>query len=321
MMKYITLFVLFSLSFVFAQDKLKIGVLSYGTVNWELNVLKHHNLDKKYGFDLELVNIASKNAQSVALLANEVDMIVHDWVWINLQKNKNKNFMFYPYSKATGTLVVDGDSDFKSLLDLRGKDIGIAGGKYSKTWLLFKAYYEKKYKRNLEKDTSAVYASPSILYLKMLNHSLLASINFWHFNAKLQAKGIKALISIKEVLHELEIESDIPFIGWTFTKKFADKNKKLINSFITATHEAKTILQTNDKEWNRIKDIMNVKDKKTFESLKQGYKNGVIKELSDSSIKDMKKVYSILAKQSGFKYVDKNSMLSDDIFWKFEKEK
>ncbi len=315
MRKILFLFILCCVTTIYAQDKLKIGVLSYGTVNWELDVLKHHKLDKKYGFDLELVNVASKNAQSVALLSNDVDMIVHDWVWVNLQSNKNKSFMFYPYSKATGTLVVNKNSNIKSLADLKGKQLGVAGGKFSKTWLLFKAYYEKKYNKNFQDDVSIIYASPSILYLKMLDNSLEASINFWHFNSKLESKGVKALISIKEVFNYLGVKEQIPFIGWTFSKEFGQKNPNLINSFIEASLEAKEILLTNNKEWDRLKPLMNAKNDEVFESLKEGYKKGVIKDFSQENIEDIKKIYKVLATQSGFKYISENSTLNENIFW------
>ena len=71
-----------------AQENLRIGVLAFGTVNWELDVLKHHNLDKKYGFDLDVVELASKNAQLVSLQSKDVNMIVNDWIWVNTQKAK-----------------------------------------------------------------------------------------------------------------------------------------------------------------------------------------------------------------------------------------
>ena len=35
---------------LYAQGNLRIGVLAYGTVNWELDVLKQNNLDKLFVF-------------------------------------------------------------------------------------------------------------------------------------------------------------------------------------------------------------------------------------------------------------------------------
>jgi NitT/TauT family transport system substrate-binding protein len=164
-----------------------VGVLAYGTVNWELDVLKQNNLDKKYGFELEIVELASKNAQLIALQSKDVDVIVNDWIWVNAQRASGKDFTFYPYSKASGTLMVNEKSNIKSLADLKGKELGIGGGNFDKTWLLLRAYTKNRYKYDLKDTVNPVFASSPIIYKKMEDGSLEAGINFWHFNAKLEA--------------------------------------------------------------------------------------------------------------------------------------
>ena len=254
----------------YAQSNLRIGVLAYGTVNWELDVIKHHNLDKKNGFNLDIVNLASKNAQLVSLQAKDVNMIVNDWLWVNTQRSKGKNYSYYPYSKATGTLVVNEKSNIKTLLDLKGKNLGIAGGVYDKTWLLFRAYGKSKYDIDLQDIVIPMYAQAPILYKKMQDNSLEAAINFWHFNAKLEANNIKPLIEIKDILKQFDIKDDVSFVGWTFDSDFANENKDLINAFLKASSEAKDLLKNSNEEWNRIKEQMNVKNDVEFEALKSG---------------------------------------------------
>ena len=54
MIKYvlsIALSIVFALS-VQAQPTVRVGVLKFGTVNWEIDVIKHHQLDKKYQFKI-----------------------------------------------------------------------------------------------------------------------------------------------------------------------------------------------------------------------------------------------------------------------------
>ena len=301
-----------------AQENLRIGVLAFGTVNWELDVLKHHNLDKKYGFDLDVVELASKNAQLVSLQSKDVNMIVNDWIWVNTQKAKGKNFSFYPYSKATGTLLVNENSNINTLLDLKGKHLGIAGGVYDKTWLLFRAYSKSKYDIDLKDIVNPLFASAPILYKKMQDDSLQAAINFWHFNAKLESKNIKALIEISEILKELDIQNDVSFVGWTFDTKFANENKDLINAFLKASKESKEILKNSDEEWNRIKEQMSVKNDKEFEALKNGYKKGIIEEFDENSIGDLQKVFKILLKEGGEKFVEDSTSLDNSIFWNFD---
>ncbi|MGA1932046.1 ABC transporter substrate-binding protein [Arcobacter sp. YIC-464] len=300
-----------------AEDKLKVGVLAYGTVNWELDVIKHNKLDKKYGFDLEILKLASKNASSVAIQASSVDMIVTDWLWVNTQRANNKDFTFYPYSKATGTIYTKKDA--KTFLDLKAEEVGVAGGAYDKSWLLLRAYSKYKYKKDLNELITPVFASPVILYKKILDGSLNSAINFWHFNAKLKAKGVKPLIEMAEVLKELGIKEDISLVGWTFRRDVALKNKDLYNSFIKASHEAKDILLSNEKEWDRIRPLMKAKEDKVFESLKQGFRQGIIKEFNSKNIEDSKKVFEILLKEGGKNLVSNAKSLDEKTFWNFQK--
>ena len=301
-----------------ALEKLRIGVLAYGTVNWELDVLKHNNLDLKNGYELEFVKLASKNAQIVALQSNSVDIIVNDWIWVNTQRENKKEFVFFPYSKATGTIFVDKESKYKNLMDLKGQNLGIAGGAFDKTWLILRAYSKNKYGVDLKSIVNPMYAGAPILYEKMLNKSLEASINYWHFNSKLKAKGFKSLVDMEDVLRQLDIKEDLSFVGWTFNKTKAQKNRDLYNAFLKSSFEAKDILLSSEQEWNRIKPLMNVNDIQSFESLKQGYKAAVIKEFSKANIEASKKMFNILLQEAGSDFLLNSKTLHEDIFWKYE---
>lgn len=305
------------ISSISANQKLKVGVLAFGTVNWELNVLKHKELDKKYGFDLEVVKLASKNAVSIALQSNAVDVIVSDWVWVNRQKADKKDFSFYPYSKAIGALYVN-NKDINTVMDLKGKDLGIAGGSVDKTWLLFRAYSKYKYNQDLKEMVSPVFGAPPFLYKKILDKSLEASINFWHFNAKLDAKGSKRLLGLKEILKEFHIKNDIPMIGWIFSTKYASENKTLINNFLQAAYESKKILKDSNEEWERIRPAMKAKNDKVFESLKQGYRDGIVEDFSSKNITSASKVFNILLAEGGSKLVGQSKVLDEKIFWNFK---
>jgi NitT/TauT family transport system substrate-binding protein len=310
------IFIFLTIVNLYGNDKIKIGVLAFGTVNWELDVLKYNELDKKYGIDIEVVKLASKHAVAIALQSNSVDIIVNDWVWVNRQRASGKNISFYPYSKAVGALYVN-DEKIKSLLDLSQKRLGIAGGSVDKTWLLFQAYSKSKYNEDLKNMLTPVFAAPPILYKKVSSKSLPAAINFWHFNAKLDSKGVRRLLGVKEILEEFKINSEIPLIGWTFNSDFANKNTKALNGFLQASYETKKLLATSDQEWNRIKPLMKVKNDEMFKALKDGYINGIVKNFSTIHIENSKKVFDILYKEGGKKLVGKSTTLDPKTFWKF----
>ena len=48
-------------------------------MNWELNVIKEHKLDKKYNLNIDITYLTNKNASAIALMSNAVDMIVTNW--------------------------------------------------------------------------------------------------------------------------------------------------------------------------------------------------------------------------------------------------
>ena len=75
---FIVAFVLLALAATgaMAAEKLRVGVLKFGKVNWELNTLKDGKFDKENGVDVEIVALAGEAATAVALRAGAVDVIV-----------------------------------------------------------------------------------------------------------------------------------------------------------------------------------------------------------------------------------------------------
>ena len=84
-------------------------------------------MDKDNDLDIEIVELASKNAAAVALQGGAVDLIVTDWFWVSRQRNEGREFAFVPHSMSAGGLIVSKDSKIKNEGDLEGKKIGRFG--------------------------------------------------------------------------------------------------------------------------------------------------------------------------------------------------
>ena len=69
-----------------SAEILRIGALATGTVNWELDTIRHHGFDTAQGFTLEVTEYAGNPATQVALQGGEVDAIVSDWLWVAQQR-------------------------------------------------------------------------------------------------------------------------------------------------------------------------------------------------------------------------------------------
>lgn len=281
-----------------------------------LDVIKEHKLDAKHGIDLKVVPLGSKNATHVAIQGKAVDMIVSDWIWVTRQRAENRDYTFAPYSNAAGTLMVSPKSGIKTLADLSGKKLGVAGGPVDKTWLLLRAYSQKMQNKDLSEIVKPSFAAPPLLNKMALRGDLDAVLNFWHYTTKLKASGFNPLLNISDVLKELGVERQIPVIGWVFSEDWADKNQNKVNGFIAASKEAQQLLIDSDDEWLRIKPKMKVKTDAMFTGLKSAFREGVPKCFDEGDKQAAAKTFAILAKLGGKKLVGKSTELSEGTFWK-----
>src|SRR5512145_295681 len=100
------------------SGRARVGVLKFGTVSWELDVMQTHGLAARHGAAVEIVTLASTNATTVALQGGAVDVIVTDWTWVSRQRAEGRPYAFVPYSLAVGGLIVRPDSGIRELADL-----------------------------------------------------------------------------------------------------------------------------------------------------------------------------------------------------------
>ena len=174
----------------------RVGALKFGTVNWELSIIQSHKLDQQQGFTLEVVPLASKNAANVALLGGAADVIVSDWIWVSRLRSDGRPYVFVPYSLLAGKLLVPESSAIKSIAGLKGKSLGIAGGPVDKNWLLLRAYTKKTIGIDLAELVDAKFVAPPLLNELFLRGELSAGLTFWHYAARLEASGMKALVTV-----------------------------------------------------------------------------------------------------------------------------
>lgn len=312
----VSILLFFCLSFqVLAQPEVRVGVLKFGTVNWEIDVIKHHQLDQKYQFKLKVTSLASKNASAVALQSDGVDIILSDWFWVNRQRFEQKNYTLFPTSIATGGLYVAPGAGIDSFPELKGKTIGIAGGAVDKNWLLLQAYSQKKYGLDLKAGVEPVFAAPPLLNRLMLRGDLTSAINFWHYGARLKAAGYKQLVTVPEMLAELGVDAQIPLLGWVFDQRWAKEQPKAITGFLQASLEAKQILLSSELEWLRISSLIKAENPAVFAALKKDYRAGLLRQFGAKELAASKQVFKILAAQGGSALVGKATRLSDGTFW------
>ena len=264
-----------ALSAVADTPVLRAAVLKFGTVNWELDTIKHHGLDAANGFTLDVQGVAGGSAAKVAFQGGETDIIVSDWLWVARQRAAGRDYVFIPYSKAVGGVMVPGDSTATSLADLKGGKIGIAGGPLDKSWLILRAYTLQQQGWDIADETEQVFGAPPLIFKTGLSGDLDGAINFWHFMAKMEAGGMRKLIDVDEAAEALGLDPETPLLGYVVRGEMLRETPELVAGLAAASRAAKEMLATDEAEWDRLRPRMNAKTDSEFAALKAGFRVGI----------------------------------------------
>lgn len=306
--------VLVSATASLAQDAvLRIATQVSGTVNWELTTITANGLDKANGFTLQVQDVAAGPAAQVAFQAGEADVIVSDWLWVARQRAAGDDFVFIPYSRAVGALHVGKDSKAQTLADLKGAQIGIAGGPVDKSWLILRAYAQQEYGMDLAAETEQVFGAPPLIFETALSGDLDAAVNFWHFGAKMEAAGMRPLVTVAQAGAALGLDADTPLLGYVVRGEMLRDKPDLVAGLAAASRGAKEILAADDAAWEALRPQMNAKTDAQFAALKAGFRAGIpapgpVDEAA------AQKMLEIMARLGGEELVGKMTSLPEGVF-------
>jgi NitT/TauT family transport system substrate-binding protein len=312
-------FCLFGSSLCLATEKtvIRIGVQTYGTVDWELTALQDDPQTARADFKIETHPLANAEAGKVALQAGAVDMIVSDWIWVSRLRSTGADFTFYPYSNTSGALVVTENSPIHSLKDLKGKRLGIAGGELDKNWLLLQALAQQE-QLDLNSSVEKVFAAPPLINEQIEQNRVDAALSYWHFAAKLEASGFRQIIDGKGILTALGIEENVPNLGFVFKQSWADSHKQAVNNFFKASKQAKAKLCSSDAAWQKVIPLTQAKDLPTQNKLRQRYCEGSIEHWGEQEKLAAGRIYKLLSRLSSKQLTGQSDSIQPGTFWTAE---
>ncbi len=259
-----------------AEDAtIRIATQVSGTVNWELTTIANRGFDRTNGFTLAVQDVAAGPAAQMALMGGETDVIVSDFLWVARQRAEGTDLVFVPYSRAVGALLVPGDSTAETLADLKGAQIGVAGGPVDKSWLILRAYADKMESFDLAGETEQVFGAPPLIFETALRGELDAAVNFWHFNAKAEAAGMRPLVTVAQAATELGLSPETPLLGYVTTGEFLREHADLVHGLAAASRQAKDLLASDEAAWEELRPLMNARSDAQFDALKAGFRAGI----------------------------------------------
>lgn len=296
----------------------RVGVLQFGTVSWELELMQRRGLAEHEGVRLQIVPLAMKDGANVAIQGGTVDVIVNDWLWVARQRAEGRDFTFVPHSTAVGSILVPATSAARSLADLRGKRLGVAGGAADKSWLLLRAFAKKTVGEDAAQFLQPDFVAPPLMNELAQRGEFGAAFNYWHYSARLRAAGWRELVTMPQILEGLGIDRQLPMVGWVFREGWASKNPAAIRGFLRASAATKKLLAESDPAWEDIKALTKADDPATLRALRDGYRAGIPPSgatATKAGEAAAVRAFAILAQEGGKTVVGAATRLAPGVFW------
>ena len=298
-----------------AQEVIRVAAQKTGTFAWELAVIRAHGLDRQANLSVQVLELASPEAGKIALRAGNADIVVTDWLWVSRERGLGAKLTFYPYSSALGAVMVPASSPVRTLADLRGRKVAVAGGPIDKNWLLVLASL-KRDGIDLKSDAKIAYGAPPLLTAKMRSGEMDATVNYWNFCAVLEANGFRRVAGIEDLLPKLGAKGRAAMIGYVFDEKWASANQDKVARFIAMTRAAKELLSTSDAEWEKIAPLTGAPDAATLRAYRDRYREGIPRRPIADEEADARILYRVLAEIGGRELVGPAPELDSGTFYR-----
>lgn len=294
---------------------IRAGMLRFGTVSWELDVIHRHGFDTAAGVTVEAVPFAASQATQVALQAGRVDTTVQDWLWVSRQRSSGADWTMVPFSTAVGAVVAPPASPVHDIPDLSGRRLGIAGSPLDKSWLILRAYAQKRFKLDLDKVAEKRFGAPPLLTEELAQGRLDAELTFWPFAAKAEAAGMRRVLAVEDAIQALGVPPGVPITGYVFSEKWADAHRPAMQGFLAAAAKARALLASSDAEWETLRPLTGAANDAELRQLRDYYRRGIPRHWGAAEQQAASQLYQILAQVGGTELVGQAKALAPGTFW------
>jgi len=274
--------------------KLRVAALKFGSFGWLLETIKAEGFDKKAGLAIDVLDIATSQAGTIALLAREVDLIVSDWTWAMRQRSLGEAVKFAPYSSALGALMAPKASGFDGLDDLAGKRIGVAGSSIDKSWLLLRAYSRKTLGKDISETTTPVFGAAPLITEELRSGRIDAALNFWTYAARLSSDRFMQVIGMDDVLKTLGVEPVPSLVGYVWHEGAPGATLAAVDAFLKVAAEANAALARSDAAWQRLRPFIKPENDAELAAIMTYYRAGIPAPWTDAQTRSAEKLMAVL---------------------------
>lgn len=293
---------------------LRVGALKFGTLNWLIAAMASQKQAEREKLTVESVDFASGQATTVALQAGDIDLIVSDWLWAMRRRNDGERMQFAPFSNALGALMVARGGPVKTLGDLKGRKLGVAGGPLDKSWLLLRAYAKATLGADLIDLVEPVFGAAPLVSEQLALGRVEGVLTFWPYAARLDARGFARLLDVGQVIEGLGISPVPPLVGFVWRGAIMGEKGAALAAFLRAAAATNKVLATSDAAWEPVRPVMQAADEAEFIKLRDYYRSGIPGSFGEAERASCARLYEVLASLGGPELLGPNAAYDRGLF-------
>lgn len=297
-----------------AAVPVRLTSVKFGSVSWLIDTIRQEGIDKKHDLDLKVVEVANNPAAPIALLSGAADVIVSDWTWALRQRARGGDLKFAPYSSALGSVMVRNDSPIKTLGDLAGKKIGVAGTGIDKSWILLRAYSRKVLGKDIARISEPVFGAAPLVTEEFRNGRLDAVLNFWTYAARLSASGSRQLLTMADVIAAMGVAPTPALVGFIWSDKAVKDKAVPVETLLAAVNDANAILAKSDAAWERLRPLIKPASDAELKAIKDYYRSGITSAWGAAETQAAEKLTNLLIELGDAELVGDGTRFDQNLF-------
>ena len=196
-----------------------------GTLAWELAVIRAHGLDKQARLDIVTLELASAGGRQDRV-ARRLGRHHRVGLAVGVARAPSRRkarvlSLFQRGRRRDGGRRVAVDKSRRSQGQDRSRSRAVRS---TRAGCCCRARL-KQDGIDLKTQATRHYGAPALLAEKTLQGEFDATLNYWNFSAALEAKGMRRLASIADILPRLGAKGSVAMIGYVFDDAWAAQNR------------------------------------------------------------------------------------------------
>ena len=288
------------------------------TQAWHLYALQKFQLDRKYGFELQIVPSATTQTTATVIQSGGAEVGLFSWIDIvRLRRSGTPMIGVAPFLQwGADFIVVPAGSTYKTIADLKGKKLGILG-RTNLDWILDQTVATSLYKMNIEKDLVIQEGAVGLLRGLMETGQLDATHMFNNLTPSMVSTGkFRVMKRIKDLIAELGLP-EICQLMYAVPLEYAAKKPNNVRAFVAAYREAVGILRKDDGIWDEFAKNFQMTPP-AIALLRDEMRTDIWTEFKPTSKEDTRKVFSFLMEKAGPQVLGIDTLPDDFITFDYQ---